>query len=202
MSFSGSAFPADLSAADDTTLARALVERHPRAPRAVFDRFGPLVRRIVRRSFNADGDAEDAAQEVFASLFENAHRLREPSALRAYVAAIAARRGLLHGRRRRMEARLAQSEAHEVADDCVSESNADSRRALLQFCRILDQVGSRDRAAYVLRYIEGKDAIDVARALEISVSTARRRFLRARRRVSRLAGRDPSLTEYLSRSSA
>jgi RNA polymerase sigma-70 factor (ECF subfamily) len=166
----------------------------------VFERFAPLVRRIVRRSLNPDGDVDDAIQEVFASLFEHADQLRAPSAFRAYVGAIAVRTAMLHGRRRRMEARFAQS-AEDVEDARMSESNAESRSAWMHFCRLLDQVDARDRAAYVLRYIEEKEVIDVARTLETSVPTARRRFQRAYRRVSQLAERDPSLAEYLSRSS-
>src|SRR5262245_59590942 len=77
MGFPDPAFPQDLSVADNTTLARALIERHPRAPSAVFERFAPLVRGIVRRS-SKPGDLEDAVQDVFASLFENAHQLRKP----------------------------------------------------------------------------------------------------------------------------
>ena len=40
MSVSEPALPSDLAAADNATLVRALTERHPRAARAVFDRFG------------------------------------------------------------------------------------------------------------------------------------------------------------------
>lgn len=197
MSLSDPAVPPDLSAVDDATLARALLERHPRAPRTVFDRFEPLVRRIVRRSLNPDG-VDDAIQESFASFFENADQLRTPSALRAYVAAIAARTAILHGRRRRLEAQLAES-ADDVEDDRTSHSTAESRNAWLHFCRILDQVDARDRAAWVLRYIDEKQVRDVARTLQTSVPTARRRFQRAHRRVSKLAGREPSLAEYVSR---
>ena len=67
MGVSESALPSDLAAADSATLVRALSERHPRAARAVFYRFAPLVRRIVRRSLSFDGDVDDAVQLLLVS---------------------------------------------------------------------------------------------------------------------------------------
>ena len=77
------------------------------------------------------------------------------------------------------------------------ESNPESREALIRFYRILDGVRTRDRAAFVLRFVEGLEVADVAAALETSVPTARRCFTRAYQRVALLAARDPFLSEYL-----
>src|SRR5262245_54082392 len=76
---------ANLTAIDDAGLARALIDRHPAAPRAVWARFSPMVRRIVRRSLGPEQDVEDVVQDVFASLFAKPSRLREPAAFRAFI---------------------------------------------------------------------------------------------------------------------
>jgi RNA polymerase sigma-70 factor (ECF subfamily) len=173
------------------------MERHPQAPRVAWARFSPLVRRIVRRSLGPASDTEDAVQDVFVCLFEKAHTLRDPAALKAFIVAITVRTVRYQIRRRRVRAWVGLGDTGDVPDIRVVESNTESRQALIRFYRILDRVGSKDRAAFVLRFIEGMEVADVAAALETSVPTARRRFTRAHRRVALLAGRDPFLAEYL-----
>jgi hypothetical protein len=77
--------------------------------------------------------------------------------------------------------------------------NADSRaqHALIHFYRTLDRINERDRTAFILRFIEGMEAAEVAAALDVSVPTARRCFTRAWERVTFFARRDPFLVDYL-----
>src|SRR5947209_6274883 len=63
---------------DDATLVHKLVDRHPDAARLIWQRFAPMVHRILRRSFGPDEDVEDLAQEVFMCVFQKASSLREP----------------------------------------------------------------------------------------------------------------------------
>ena len=69
---------AALSEADDATLARALIGRDPRAPRVLWQRFAPMVFRMLRRTLGSDHDLDDLAQEVFLCVFEKVRALREP----------------------------------------------------------------------------------------------------------------------------
>src|SRR4051794_24982960 len=80
--------PAALTEVNDADLARALIGGHPDAPRAIWIRFAPLVRRLVRRSLGPDQGVEDLVQDVFASLFEKPQRLREPAAFRSFLMSI------------------------------------------------------------------------------------------------------------------
>ena len=186
-----------LAEADDATLARALIEREPTAARAVWNRFSPMVRRIVRRSFGPEHDVEDLVQDVFASLFSKPDRLREPAALRAFIVSMTLHNVSYEIRRRRVRRWVGLTQTSELPDIRVVESNPESREALIRFYRILDGVRTRDRAAFVLRFVEGLEVADVAAALETSVPTARRCFTRAYQRVALLAARDPFLSEYL-----
>jgi RNA polymerase sigma-70 factor, ECF subfamily len=189
--------PASLAAADDATLARALINGEPTAARAVWNRFAPMVRRIVRRSFGPEHDIEDLVQDVFASLFSKPARLREPAALRAFIVSMTLHNVSYEIRRRRVRRWVGLTQTSELPDIRIVESNPESREALVRFYRILDSVRTRDRAAFVLRFVEGLEVADVAAALETSVPTARRCFTRAYQRVALLAARDPFLSEYL-----
>src|SRR5689334_17634658 len=187
----------NLTTVEDADLARALVERHPDAPRAVWARFSPLVRRIVRRSFGPEHDVEDLVQDVFASLFAKPDRLREPAAFRAFIVSITLHNVSYELRRRRVRRWVGLTQTSELPDIRVVESNPESREALIRFYRILDGVRDRDRLAFILRYVDGMEVADVAKAMHTSVPTARRCFTRAYKRVAMLASRDPFLAEYL-----
>ena len=183
---------------DDAAIACALIARDPGAHRAAWTRFAPVVRRVVRRYMGPGCDTEDAVQDVFVCLFEKVHALRDPTALKAFIMAITVRTARYHARRRRARRWVGLSDVASHPALRVVGEVPEARRALEHFYRILDRVNDRDRAAFVLRYIEGLELSEVARTLGTSPPTARRRFTRAFGRVSLLASRDPFLVEYLS----
>ena len=183
---------------DDATLVHKLVDQHPQAARLIWQRFAPMVHRILRRSLGPDEDVEDLAQEVFMCVFQKAATLREPQALKAFVITVTAFtvRGEL--RRRWSRRWLRRQRVAPANGQLVSNQDIESREALRRFYLILDRVGVQDRTAFVLRFIEGLPLEDVAMALDVSVATAKRRLARAWDRVVLLAERDTALVEYLS----
>lgn len=187
-----------LAEADDRTLACALIEKDGRAPRVAWTRFSPLVRRILRRSLGPQHDVEDIVQDVFLCLFERVHTLRDPVALKAFVIAITVRTARYEIRRARVRRWVGLSRTAELPDLRVVNADSNSQQALIHFYRALSRINERDRTAFVLRFIEGMEAAEVAAALEVSVPTARRCFTRAWERVTFFAQRDPFLVDYLS----
>lgn len=188
---------ADPVEVDNATLARALIDGAPDAPRLAWDRFAPLVRRIVQRSLGPEHDAEDVVQEAFLCLFSRVHTLRDPAALKAFIISITVLTTRREIRRRKLRRWVGLTEADDMPDLRVVSDEADSREALTRFYRILDRIRTRDRTAFVLRFIEGMEVADVAEAMGVSVPTARRCFTRAWQRVSFFAKRDPFLADYL-----
>ena len=81
----------------------ALVARHragdDRAFREIYLRHEPLVRIIVRARLGGQGDAADAVQDVFAAAWTRLGGLRDPACLRPWLAQIARRTAVDHGRR-------------------------------------------------------------------------------------------------------
>jgi RNA polymerase sigma-70 factor (ECF subfamily) len=192
----GAASP-PLSAADDATLAVALIEKNTAAPRVAWTRFSPLVRRILRRSLGPQHDVEDIVQDVFLCLFERVHTLRDPVALKAFVIAITVRTARYEIRRARVRRWVGLSRTAELPDLRVVNADTSSQHALIHFYRTLNRINERDRTAFILRFIEGMEAAEVAAALDVSVPTARRCFTRAWDRVTFYAQRDPFLVDYL-----
>ena len=182
---------------DDELLASALVEKHPLAARVAWDRFSPMVRRMLRRSLGPQHDVEDVVQDVFLGLFQRVATLRDPRALKAFVMGIAVHTVRSTIRRARVRRWLMLPHTAESPEPRALSADGDTQHALIHFYRLLDRLHERDRVAFVLRYIEGMEAAEVAEALGVSIPTARRAFTHARERIALLAQRDPFLRGYL-----
>jgi RNA polymerase sigma-70 factor, ECF subfamily len=188
----------DLEQADDATLAQALIGGSPAALKVAWQRFVPMVRRILRRSLGPDGDIEDVGQDVFLCLFERVPTLRDPAALKAFVISITVTMTRDELRRRRGRRWVELSRTAALPEPHVVHADPESRQALIHFCHALERINSRDRTAFMLRYIAGMKVAEVADALHVSRPTARRCFTRAWQRVAFIARRDPFLVDYLS----
>jgi RNA polymerase sigma-70 factor, ECF subfamily len=183
---------------DDATLVHKLLDQHPHAARLIWQRFAPMVHRILRRSLGPDEDVEDLAQEVFMCVFQKASTLREPQALKAFVITVTAFTARGELRRRWSRRWLRRQRPQTGPGELVANQDIESREALRRFYDILDRISAQDRTAFVLRYIEGMPLEEVAAALEVSVATAKRRLTRVWDRVVLLAERDTALVDYLS----
>src|SRR5687767_13886344 len=76
---------------DDATLARSAMAGDAGAHTAIWDRFHPMVRRVLRRTIGPACDVEDQVQEVFLRFYRNRAQLRSPEALRSFLFGIAVR---------------------------------------------------------------------------------------------------------------
>ena len=178
----------------DVALVAMLVEGDVRAPRIVWQRFAPMVHRMLRRAFGPECEIDDMAQEVFLVLFRRAHTLREPQALRAFVISITAHVIRYELRRKAATRWLSFGEP---AAAKAKDADLDAREAVKRLYRILDRLNSRDRTAFALRFFEGLEVAEVSRALDVSLATTKRRLAHAWQRVVTHAQRDDALITYL-----
>ena len=153
----------------------------------------------MRRSLGPQPDVEDIVQEVVPLLVSSGvHTLRIGRAQSVHhaitVRTVRTRSTPLASAR---VGRVAASS--ELARLACGNADTSARQALIHFYRALERINERDRAAFVLRFVEGMEAAEVAVALDVSVPTARRRFTRAWERVTFFAQRDPFLVDYLSK---
>ena len=183
------------SGLDDAAIVRILLAGDPRAARVVWNRLAPMVRGMLLRSFGPEHDIDDLIQEVFLTLFKRVATLREPQALRAFVIAITA-----HTIRREVRRKIATRwlQLGTTHGAVARDADLDSREALVRLYRILDRLGAEERTAFSLRFFEGLEIVQVARALGISAATTKRRIGHAWTRIVTHAKRDAALVEYLS----
>jgi RNA polymerase sigma-70 factor (ECF subfamily) len=182
---------------DDAALARALIDRRPEAPAALWTRFAPMVHRMLRRTLGPGTDVEDVVQDVFLCVFQKVSGLREPRALRAFVISVTALTARYELRRRWVGRWVRLGRDPDRPEVRVFNPDPEAREALVRFYKILDRVKPADRTAFVLRFIEGLELAEVAAAMHTSLATAKRRIARVWARVSLLVERDPSLAHYL-----
>ncbi len=187
---------ADGSAADptpDADLARALIAGDPSAAEIAWERYAPLVHRIVSRALGPDAEVEDVTQEIFYRLFTRVRSLRKPESLRSFVVSFALRIVKWELRRRRARRWLTLSETGELPDNQLLYVTADTRYALRRLYRLLDQLATRDRLVLVLRHVEGMTLEEIAEVLGISLATVKRSLQYGAARLSALVDSDAAL---------
>ena len=185
----------------DVQLVRDVERGDQDALGVVWDRYAALVRRVLLGAVGPDGAAEDLLQEVFLAFYRAARagRIRDGGALRGYLVGVAVRLAAMELRKRKIRRWVGLSVTGDVPDVPVAPTDAEGRESLRALHRVLAQLGDRARLAFVLRHVQGMEVLEVAEALRISESTARRELTRAQQRVAVLARREPALAQFLER---
>ena len=176
--------------ASDVDLARALIDGESHAAELAWERYSPLVHRIVSRAIGPDAEVEDVTQEIFYRLFARIGTLRKPEALRSFVISFAIRIVKWELRRRRARRWLTLSETGDVPDEQLMVMDAENRYALRRLYGLLDRLSTRERLVLVLRHVEGMTLEEIAAAMELSLATVKRGLRRASARVSQMVDAD------------
>jgi RNA polymerase sigma-70 factor (ECF subfamily) len=183
-----SPFPAGTPDAELVLRARG-DERY--AEDAIFRRHAPMVTRLCARLMRRTGDADDAVQDTFVRAFAQLHDLRDPAALRPWLARIA-----LHTCRRKLrklallrfcglgaapEDGLPLAEAHEG-------TRPDLRLELAAVEDALCAEPPELRAAWLLHRVEGLSIQETATACGRSLATVKRYVAAVDARLARFVG--------------
>ncbi len=178
-------------------LAKGLAEADADAYEHVWRRFHPVVSAMIRRRLRDRSDTEDLVQEVFLAVFRGAHALRDPLALRAFILTITAR--MLNRKLKKRRADVQQMFSSQAQMENLPGVTADTsaKHAIAGLGKLMARLRARERQAFLLHFVGGLDATDVARTLGVSTPTARRSLSRARRYVRLWASSDPFLLDYV-----
>lgn len=156
----------------------------------VYRRYCPYVAAVVLRLDGREADVDDLVQEVFAEAARGIERLREPEAVKGWLATIAVRlvrRRLRLRRLRRFLGLDAGADYAQLVDPSASPIDRLLVRAVYQ---VLDEVAVEDRLAFSLHHIEGEKLEAVAKLCGCSAATAKRRIARAQRAIEARMGND------------
>jgi RNA polymerase sigma-70 factor (ECF subfamily) len=183
---------------EDEELHAAILQNDGDWQRRAFEHLHGLVHGLILKCLGPNAEVADLVGDVFLTFFETAHRIRSSGALRSYVVSVtmnAVRREIRRHKRRQLlgwSLRTPPELDHEPGHD-----DPKAKAALLQLSRILDELGDNDRMAFVLHSLEGMQIAEIASALDVSQSTAKRRVRRASEHVLKRVSRNALLADYL-----
>jgi len=186
-----------LAQADDATLARAASSGDPRATSVLWDRFSPLVRRMLRRTLGPSAEVEGLVQVVFLRALRQLGSLPDSAQLKPFVVAVTVRVLSAELKRHRVR-RLLRLQSPWSSQEFGVTSGGDpaTRTALSALYRILDELDAEARLAFTLRHFEGLQITELASAMDASLSSAKRRLARANARVQAAVSRDGAFSAY------
>jgi RNA polymerase sigma-70 factor (ECF subfamily) len=185
---------------DDTELVRLVCDRKDsHAGGMLFDRYAPLVRRILVRTLGPFYEVEDQVQDTFVAFFRQVETLKNTDALRAFLVSITVRTARHELRRRRVRRVLHLAPPEEIAEAAPAgrEPDHDGREALRRLFAILDDLDTASRLVFTLRYLEEMELMEVAVAVGESLASVKRRLARIVPVVNARARRDEALAPYL-----
>lgn len=183
-------------APSDAELVAGLVRGELGAQRLTWERYAPTVYRLAQRALGSEDDARDALQDTLLCVFAKARSIEKPEALKAFVMSVMIRTLKHELRRRRLRRWLVLSKTGELPEAAQSETDFASRQLLRRFYQVLDGLNAETRLVFVLRRIEGLTLEDVARTMDISLATVKRRLAAATEKLSTLLEGDAELTRW------
>jgi len=119
--------------------------------------------------------AEEVAQDVFLQLYRHKHRLEGPGHITAWLRRVACHRSIDYARRHHMDARVGLDEIGEPAG-AVQPDDPMLRERLRKLVLSLPE---KAKMVMILRYQEDLDPEEIARELEMPVSTVKSHLQRS-----------------------
>jgi RNA polymerase sigma factor (sigma-70 family) len=178
--------------ADDAQLVAAARAGDRGAFAAIFDRYSPRVHAFCTRLLNEPHTAADATQDTFVTAAQRLDQLRDPSALRSWLYAIARNECTRHGRARARavpteDSVMAGATSDDLgADDPASAASASETGGILwEAAAGLDE---GDRILLELHVRHGLEGAELAEAAGVSPGQISMATGRMRERVARSVG--------------
>jgi RNA polymerase sigma-70 factor (ECF subfamily) len=169
-------------AASDAQLVARAINGDRWGREMLYRRHAAYLLAIAARLLGNRGEGEEVVQDTFVTAFEQLSTLREPAALRGWLAQIAVSMVRRRIRRARLMRVLGLDRGADDATLCALAApgiNPDQRAELALVDRALSGVAANVRIAWMLRQVEGLELAEVASACGCSLATAKRRIAAA-----------------------
>jgi RNA polymerase sigma-70 factor (ECF subfamily) len=172
----------DAEPTDAELVARILAgDRH--AEERLYLRHVGYVTSLCLRLLGRRDEAEDAAQDTFVDVLEQLPRLREPQRLKHWITRIAVHKAHRRFRRRKLLRTLGLYGGDPVEETLLppntERSTQEQAIELEKLSSVLHGLPDVQRAAWVLRYVDGHKLEQVAALCDCSLATAKRRIAAA-----------------------
>ena len=169
-------------AASDAELVARAIEGDRWGREMLYRRHATYLLAIAARLLGNRNEGEEVVQDTFVTAFEQLSTLREPAALRGWLAQIAVsqvRRRMRRGRLMRVLGLDRGADDATLAALAAPGTNPDQRAELALIDRAMRGMNANVRIAWMLRMVEGLELTEVASACGCSLATAKRRIAAA-----------------------
>lgn len=182
----------------DAALVEGILAGHTSARAALFDRHGAHVQRVLARVLGPDPELADLLQDVFVRAYAGIGELRDPAAVRGWLTTIAVFTARACIRRRSLRRWLGLGPSRDEPPEAIAPTaSEDVTLALSATYAVLGRLPADERIAFALRFVDGMELTDVARATGVSLATIKRRLARAEQRFVTLARKEPALHAWI-----
>jgi RNA polymerase sigma-70 factor (ECF subfamily) len=141
---------------------------------AAFRAHAGFVAGVALRVLGRPSEVDDLVQDVFLRVLPRLGDLRDPAALRGWLAVITARLARRRLRGRRWKIWLGVGSDHDYAQLADNAASPQDRTLLGELYRALDRLPVQQRLAWTLRHAEGLELAAVAQACGCSLATVKR----------------------------
>lgn len=186
----GAPFGEEFIAAPDHVLVSAAALGERDAFEAIVLRYGPEMLRYAQHMLSDAGAAEEVTQDAFLAAWKGLDTFRGDSALRTWLFTLVSHKVIDHRRRRSVTPTrdwVFDTTPAPITDD--PETRASNADFLTELDVALAELPYRQRAAWLLREVDGMTHAEIGRILVITPSAVRGHLVRARATLSeRMAG--------------
>lgn len=144
-----------------------------------FRAYARYVGHIALRILGRPEDVEDVVQDVFLDAHQRIATLRDPEALKGFLATLTVRKSVRALKRRAMRRFFGFDEGFDYTQIADASASPHERTLVAEVYRVLDELPAEQRSAWVLRYVAGEKVERVAELCGCSLATVKRRIAAA-----------------------
>jgi RNA polymerase sigma-70 factor, ECF subfamily len=152
----------------------------------VYTRYSSYVAAISFRLLGRDHEIDDIVQEVFLAAHRGLENLRDPMAIKGWLATVTVRAVRRKLRFRRLRACFGLDPGTDYTTLTI-DANQDKALLITRAYQVLDQLPVDQKIAWILRHAEGESLESVAERCGCSLATAKRRIAAAQAALAEVA---------------
>ena len=147
-----------------------------------------------------DAELNDILHDVFVNAFRSIGSVRDPSALKSWLARVTVftARRVLRSRRRRAWLRLFVNAQQEELYEPIGVGDAHSAYAVRVVYTLLARLPADEQLVFGLYYVDGRSLSEISELTGVSRTTVKRRMTRARDAFFTQAAVHPVLRDWIS----
>jgi RNA polymerase sigma-70 factor (ECF subfamily) len=169
------AAPAPAYAAPAAPAADLALLGEPAALTALYQRYAPYVASIAMRLLGRDSEIDDLVQDVFLEAVRGISKLRDPLAVKGWLARVTVRLAVRRLRRRKLRQALhLEFEPADYEQLAAPSATPEQRAMLAKIYRVLDRLPTRTRVIWVLRHVLDEPLHSIVELAACSQSTVQR----------------------------